>query len=256
MREKCLSFKHKVLWKSYFGLLAFEKCFKHVYILNDSKAVQYYNKIYRTNVFSNLPDPYFPLTRYDKCQARSILGLDLNKTIFLHLGALSSRKGTVEILEALQQSSRHMLANASFVFVGSVSQSIRQQFYAIYEQLRNKIDIYIVDSFVDFPTIAYYLSATDFLLIPYKNTNQSSGMCAYSAQYKVPVLGPSSGLIGEIIIENELGMCLEMITPSTIADGINLLIKGNIVVNELKANAYLEKNTIERFCKILLDNDL
>ena len=85
-------------------------------------------------------------------------------------------------------------------------------------------------------------------MIPYKLTDLSSGALGYAALFGKPVIGPSSGLIGELIIDNKLGISLDEIKAESIAKTINDF--RNISIH----TSYVENNSINAFCKTILDN--
>ena len=60
----------------------------------------------------------------------------------------------------------------------------------------------------------------DCILIPYLFTDLSSGALGYAAVHHTPVIGPASGLIGELISDNSLGECVDKISAETLKKAI------------------------------------
>ena len=81
--------------------------------------------------------------------------------------------------------------------------------------------------------------------MPYKITKLSSGVLGYAAVFKKPVIGPSDGLIGNLIKRNGLGMCL----PYVSKDYIKKEFGKRLQAFETK---YVEKNDVSEFIRIIL----
>jgi hypothetical protein len=84
-------------------------------------------------------------------------------------------------------------------------------------------------------------------LIPYKNSEQSSGVLGYAAQFNIPVVGPSSGLLGKLIKKNKLGYTINDITSASLAYFIsNSKNNENIIINN-----YLDNRTVSTFIETI-----
>ena len=55
----------------------------------------------------------------------------------------------------------------------------------------------------------------------YDNTSMSSGVVGYSSFFGSNVIGPSQGLLGHLIKEYKLGICIDKITPQSILSVFN-----------------------------------
>lgn len=236
------------------GLVAYARCLKKVCLLNSESAVEIYNKKYRTRKFAFLPDPYTPLV----CE-RSIEeikkehNIDLYKEVFIHIGGLTRRKGTIEILDALVKLDAESLKNKCFIFAGRVIEDIKTEFYNKIEQLKNKVQIVIFDQFCEYSLFGEICTIADYIIIPYKNTAQSSGICSYAAQFNVPVIGPAEGLLGSLIRENGLGYTINEINSDKIVELINSGEYKHIITDKMKADKYLRTSTPENFFHYLTE---
>ena len=97
------------------------------------------------------------------------------------------------------------------IFAGYVRDEIREEFYSLITSLKDDLEIEVYDDFVPYGTIERLCTISDYILIPYENTGQSSGVLAYAAKYSVPVIGPQQGMLGKIIRRYHLGICLESV---------------------------------------------
>lgn len=185
------------------------KIFKNIYLLNDNAAPIYINKKFNTSVFKYLPDPFIPIP-LDKIEnLRKKLNISSYKIVCLHFGALTDRKGTIEILRSILDLEAEVLSKLCFIFAGKVSDQINTIFYSLIHEIGSKTQIIVYDKFCDYDFIGSLCVSSNFLIIPYKNTEFSSGVLGYASQFCIPVVGPRMGLLGKLIRKNRLGYLLE-----------------------------------------------
>jgi glycosyltransferase involved in cell wall biosynthesis len=172
------------------------------------------------------------------------------KIVCSHFGALTERKGTLDILEAILQTDKSNIMRFTFIFAGRVSSDIKERFYELLAKAKTKADIIVVDEYVDYGFICNLCQISNFVVIPYKNTEQSSGVVAYCAKFNVPVVAPRTGLLGKIIKRNRLGILLENSSIENIRDFFYNAESYTYAIN----NDYVNKNTISNFVKIIFKN--
>lgn len=216
-------------------------CVKSIYILNDESSVRLLNRVYKTNKYIYIPDPYVPLVFNPNL---STLNIEINNDIvYLHFGALEARKGTIEILKSIELLNSEILNNSIFIFAGKVNDDIKIEFYRLYDNLKTKAKIYVFDGFCGFDFVAELFVKSDVLLMPYKVVSHSSGMIGYAAQFNTPVLAPNKGLIGKLVRYYKLGYVISDVSPRSIA----AFIKDNRNSLLSVPHYYMEKHTINNF---------
>lgn len=247
------SFKSNIYSKLNFWLLASTPCFKKICLLNSTEAVEFYNKKFRTKRFSFIPDPYIPI-KCNKIHAaiREELGISLSKKVFIHFGGLTRRKGTIEVLDALFLVDKENLKNIAFIFAGRVIEDIKDEFYEKINRLKDKVQIIVFDQFCEYSLFAEICTVADYIIIPYRNTSQSSGVCSYAAQFKVPVIGPREGLLGNIIKNYKLGTGFQALNSIKIAKILQESIYKEVTMSEEHASNYQRISTPEHFCQCLI----
>ena len=92
----------------------------------------------------------------------------------------------------------------------------------------------------------------DYILIPYKNTAQSSGVISYASQFCVPVIGPAEGLLGNLIRKFDMGLCIENPNSYAMAEMFNEGKYLQADINKEGANKYLNICTPQSFVSHLL----
>jgi glycosyltransferase involved in cell wall biosynthesis len=228
----------------------FSNCslFDNIYLLNDDFSPVYLNKKYKTSVFKYLPDPYVPLEGENVKNIRQKLDISANKIVYLQFGSITRRKGVIEILKAIENLNNDELEKLCFIFAGKIDHDVSCEFYTIIEKLEPRAQILVYDRFCDFDFIGSLCVSSDYLLIPYKNPEYSSGVLGYSAQFGIPVIAPSNGLLGKLVRKNNLGILLKDGT----SENLNTLFK-SMCAGKFKGNKfYLKSRTSEHFSDIIL----
>lgn len=228
--------RYKVLSKS--------KSVEKVFILNDHKSASALNKIYKTHKFEAIPDP-LPNVYGPDLDIRQKYKISEDSIVFLHFGAMSERKGTLDILNAIKLLSPKN--NYTFIFAGRVNEDIRNEFYKLYLDIKKSYNIIFIDDFCSYSCLEALCKVSHCILIPYHITSQSSGLIGHASRHKIPVIGPADGLIGYLIDKYNLGKSLPRITPYTIAKAIQEYVPYNI------SNDYANLNTIKQFQNILMN---
>lgn len=166
----------------------------NIFILNDLQGVMRLNQIYHTKKFRYLPDPlpHFSLEKVH--DIRKEFNIPASDTIFLHFGELTERKGTINILEAISMLSQSELEHKTFIFAGVVHDDIKNLFYSIISKNKFKSRILVFDKFCSYEFLACLCYSCNYILIPYKNINQSSGMLAWASIFSKPLVSPKEGL--------------------------------------------------------------
>jgi hypothetical protein len=171
------------------------------------------------------------------------MGIERKTIVCAHFGYLSHRKGTIEILEALNLMDVESLDKFHFIFAGEVDGEIYLDFHMLLNKLKQFVKITYLEGFVDFRVIESICKSSDFLLIPYLNSYQSSGVLGYSAQFNVPVIGPKNGLLGKLIKRYKLGICLSDVGRSSLKECFDVLEKKRFY----HGSEYISDNSIPQF---------
>lgn len=218
-----------------------------VFVLNDNSAAQCLNRIYKSKKYVYLPDPFNEQLYIGK-NIRNNFQIEETEKVYLHFGALASRKGTCEILDAILTAGKEDLREKFFIFAGIVNREIRTEFYTKIVQLKKKCRIHVIDEFCSNNLVADLCASTNYILCPYKESDLSSGVLGYAAFYKKPVIAPQSGVIGKLVRKYALGLTINQITPEQIWNAIQMIEK-----IDYRPKAYIETVRIEEFNKIVFE---
>lgn len=183
-------------------------CYDRLLILNDSSATNVLNRVWHTDRFAMLPDPFMPIPAEDIRDLREELKIPADKRIILHAGTLTGRKGTLDVLRMIAQTDESVLAGCSFIFAGKLYDGIKERFWQEVEEQSRRVQIIVRDEFMDYGTLTSMIHTADWVLQPYHETNQSSGIIGYCAQFGTPVIVPDKGLIGKLVKRYQIGSTL------------------------------------------------
>lgn len=244
-------FKTKLLDVLKYLIFKYCSCINQVFLLNDKIAPKYLNKLFKTKKFDFLPDPVAVDVKTPVYDVRIELNVPANARFFSHFGGLAVRKGTLDILEAINSFPQNF-KNDYFVFAGRVGADIREQFYSLVSQVKEKgMNIIVKDEFIGYEFLKSLAASSTAILIPYHNTEQSSGLIAYAAATGVPVIAPCGGLLGKLVKRYKLGIFLEKSScrVESIVKTLNLLNEGKLKIarSRICGNDYLRDNSLEEF---------
>lgn len=244
------SYKHdsrlkRVLDTLKYLILVNFRIFDRIYILADPASARLLNRIYKTSRFRYLPDPFMPVTPNNVMDIRQKLEIDPGNKIFLHFGSLSERKGTLDILEALEDIKASELSKATFIFAGNLNYDIETVFRKKADALANKVQIKVYEGFCRYEFLGDLCSVSDYLLLPYRYCSSSSGLLGFAAQYNVPVIGPDKGLLGALIRAYKLGCVYNVNDPLKLSPVLEKHINDPSI--KIDGRRYLRENNIINF---------
>ena len=223
--------------------------FKYLYIQSDACATKYLNKKYHTDKFKYICDPFPELSTSVK-DLRDELNINKDKTIVLHPGFMSSRKGTINLLAGILACKDDVLSQFCFVFAGSVDDPIKEQFDSMLSRIKKRgVSVIFIGGYVSFDYLSSLIFTCDLIFIPYLQTNQSSGIVGYGAKYNKPVVVIKSGLLSKIVRDYKLGYIIPDASVKSISDFLEGPHKW-----EPKDSGYLAANTVSNFSETVIND--
>lgn len=218
--------------------------FRNIYILNSPRAVDYYNNTYSTKRFTNLVDPVPEIDFSNLRNLRGEMGIDDDKVVFLHFGAMQKRKGTLLLLHALSKLKQKQ--EKVFIFAGKIYPEIESEFLNLKRQAQHGgAKIITINKFIDYDYLNDLVYSCDCILAPYLDTCCSSGVIGFGAVLGKPIIGAETGLLGDLIHDNCLGITIP-VECDTLATAINNFQPWKIT------SPYKDINTVEKFNATIL----
>lgn len=223
------------------------RSFDNIFIQGDMASAMYLNKLYHSNVFKYICDPVVLIKKETQIDVREKFEIHPSKKIILHAGVMSPRKGTFQLLHALELASKEILDKYTFIFAGKVLDSSKERFYSIVEKEKRRTQIVVIDEFVDFDFLGALFKQCDIVMAPYLLTNQTSGIVGYSAEYNKPVVVNNTGLLKKVVRKYNLG---HILPHSSSLDIVELL--SSMPNKSVNGKYYLLSNTVKEFDAIFI----
>lgn len=237
------SFLSKLSNRLKYRLLSRKKSIENVFILNDNESVDKLNDLWKTDKFKYLTDPYIPFKNEEIRDLKNELGIADGKKIIAHLGYLEERKGTLEVLDMIENTPDEECQNYCVVFAGRIDNEIKDRFFNKIELLKNKIQIITKIEFLPYDFMGSLVYTADKVVLPYRIVNASSGIIGYCAQFKTPVYVPAKGLIGKLVDNYHIGRAVEKFNSLDDLDDMD--------INDCN---YCESHTVEAFIDDIFKN--
>ncbi len=243
-----MSKKARAKNKLLYCLLARSSRIYKCYVLNDNEQAVKLNKLFKTEKFIYLPDPYVPIEFNKDEDFRKTYNIPESAIVLSHFGGLAKRKGTINILKAIKLLTPEERASFYFVFAGVVYTDIRDEFYSLVKELTCDSNIIVEDRFCSYDFLAELCCACDAILIPYLYTNRSSGLLGYASQFGKPLLAPNNGLLGELVNKYHLGITDNVDTSEDIYKIIKRFASEKV---KKPGFDYCKMNSVERFIDVV-----
>ena len=151
-----------------------------------------------------------------KEEARKHLDLPLNEKIILFFGFIRKYKGLDLLLEAMNNTSIRE-ANIKLLIAGEFYDN-KEEYELIIAKYNLANSLYLRTQFIDNSEVKYYLSASDFVIQPYKHATQS-GVTPLAYHFQKPMLVTNVGGLANLVPHMEVGIVTEPNVDS-IAAGI------------------------------------
>ena len=151
-----------------------------------------------------------------KEEARKHLDLPVNEKIILFFGFIRKYKGLDLLLEAMNNASIRE-ANIKLLIAGEFYDN-KEEYELIIAKYNLANSLYLRTQFIDNSEVKYYLSASDFVIQPYKNATQS-GVTPLAYHFEKPMLVTSVGGLANLVPHMKVGIVTEP-NADSIAAGI------------------------------------
>lgn len=255
-KNNFITFITRVRKKLQIYLLLRNSSIKTVFILNDREAVDYMNGwSFSRNVFRFLIDP-IPAAMRD-IQVLKVKPESNKQFNFLMLGAISPRKGGLEVIKALKHSNFPEGMTVSLRLIGAFSKEypaysklIKSEIESL-KNIRNDVIVLVQNEFIDNEIFCQEISNTDCVLAPYIGFTGSSGMIGHACRYEKPLLVSSEGLIGEIVLQSKLGLCVDPQNIEALSISLGKMVSSNFEYSKLNAKEYFQNASHFKFAQNL-----
>ena len=231
-------------------------CVKNVQLYSlfslDSFATEYIEQNWHTKKVKFLPDPIqiYPTTK-SAFELKQSFDIDENRKVFLIFGFLDSRKGITEIIEAIAKIPNEIAQKGTLLIVGPWEKDEHNEFDNKVSKIRGMSDFQIIvkEGFVHDEDIQQYFEVTDFVFALYsKHIGMSANMVRAAAANK-PLITYNFGLMGKLVVENQLGIIIE----NDLVEKIEVLLtQNNDIGDKEKMNEFASINNAKNYANVIL----
>ena len=151
-----------------------------------------------------------------KNAAREKLGLNVEEKIILFFGFIRKYKGLDILLEAMHDE-RIRESNIKLLIAGEFYED-RKLYDDLITQLNISSQLILRTEFISDSEVAYYLSAADFVIQPYRNATQS-GVTPLAYHFEKPMLVTNVGGLPDLVPDGKVGLVAEP-EPTSVATQI------------------------------------
>lgn len=247
-RWKESTFVHRLFDILKYLILTRLKIFENIFILNDRSSVLYLNKLFKTKKFCYIPDPVIDSGNDNNVNLREQLSIEIDKKVILHPGGISERKGSLDILKAIDYIDPSTRKIFCFIFAGLIDKDVRDEIYSLKRKNEKCVQILIFESFIPYDYLMDLFYTADFVILPYKNKFQSSGMLGYANFFSKVAIVPKGGLLGKLVKKYRMGILISEVTGKGIAEVLNKLDIKEIAISQ----KYLKQRSPAKFIEIIL----
>jgi glycosyltransferase involved in cell wall biosynthesis len=138
--------------------------------------------------------------------AREKLGLNSDDKIILFFGFIRKYKGLDILLEAMHDE-RMKNANIKLLIAGEFYED-RKLYDDLIAELNIADQLILRTEFISDSEVAYYLSAADFVIQPYRNATQS-GVTPLAYHFEKPMLVTNVGGLPDLVPDGKVGLIAE-----------------------------------------------
>jgi glycosyltransferase involved in cell wall biosynthesis len=219
----------------------------------DPYATKYISEKWSIDKVEFLPDPFKKNpTITSVTDFKKSIGIEDNRKIFLLFGFLDSRKGISDIMDAIANISRELSMQGCLLVVGKWEGNEKELFDEKMKSISQNSNFQIITNnyFISEEEIQQYFEVSDYILALYQKHIGMSGIMVRSAAAEKPLLVNDFGLMGKIVLENELGI----VVNGDLQEKFEMLLSEDVNIgNPIKMKAFADLNRAENFAKVILD---
>jgi glycosyltransferase involved in cell wall biosynthesis len=157
----------------------------------DERTTRHPEQVPFPTIFLN--DPFRPFVKHTKQEARKLLELPQDRTIYVHLGSDERRKGLLDTLKVMDGMDTHP---PLLVRAGKLKKHTSKH-KTLIDRLVASNKLLCLNEWITEETFDLLMQASDYVLLPYRTFPDSSGILSRAIGHQIPVIASDYGLIGE-----------------------------------------------------------
>lgn len=160
--------------------------------------------------------------KVNKTKAKFLLNIN-KQNVILFFGLIRDYKGLDTLLEALAIVKKKI--DLGLIIAGEFY-SNQEKYKSIINRLKLSDDIFLFDLFIPAEEVKNFFSASDAVILPYKDATQS-GIVQVAMNFRKPVIAANVGGLGEVVVDGVTGYVVNKDDPAALAEAILKFYKEN-----------------------------
>jgi glycosyltransferase involved in cell wall biosynthesis len=148
-----------------------------------------------------LADPFRPFVKYTKQEARYLLGLPQDRTIYAHLGSDERRKGLLDVMRLIDRIEHR----PPLLVRGGKMKKHTFRHKKLIERLVQQQKFIHFNEWISEEKFDLLMDAADYVLLSYHSHNGSSGVLSRAIGHGTPVIASDYKVIGERVKKYNCG---------------------------------------------------
>ncbi|PSB04089.1 glycosyltransferase [Merismopedia glauca] len=226
----------------------------------DPFAIPEINKLTHQTKIIYLPDPVeiHDVNQFQIKDLKMRLKIDSQREVLLFFGRLGRRKGIYQLIEAVKLLSIDICERICLLLAGSIPASEKLMIEMLLKEVSESspIQIVVCDRFIPDEEVHIYFQMADAVLAPYQRHIGMSGILLLAAAAQKPVLSSNYGLMGQLVLNNKLGITVDSTSPHALAKEITKLLDGNYkkVCDISQMESFAQQHSWKQFVGTLISN--
>ncbi|MGK0489304.1 MAG: glycosyltransferase involved in cell wall biosynthesis [Candidatus Endobugula sp.] len=242
-----------------YGCMLSNASVERVFFLNDELSVELLNRIFfRKEPFKLLVDPLpYEVQVLDK-QILDNPKAD-NSFVFIMFGAITPRKGVLEVLKAIKAGGEISPKKTTLRIVGEFSKKFPEWSSKVLTEVDwindhlKSIKVDVIDRFVSFSELYKFLQGSNCVLALYINHSGSSGVIGHACLMELPLIVAPGGVMAEIVQKFRIGEVVDPHDGDSLVHVLREIASGDIEYHVEGARDYTEMSDYIKFGETLLE---
>lgn len=192
------------------------------------------------------PVKQFRLSNPEITEFRNRYKIPTEKKIFLNFGYLDDRKGMEVFIAACATLPKEALAKICLLLAGPVPEYYEKIIEAKLAQVP-ALEVIRCYGYLPAREVQICFEISDVVLILYQDFLNMSSVLIRSAMANKPVFATNSGMIGALVLKNNVGLTVDATLVSEVAKELSKTIKNGISYSEDHLMRLAEENSLNSF---------
>lgn len=192
------------------------------------------------------PVKQFQISKSETAEFKNNYKIPTDKKIFLNFGYLDDRKGMEVFIDACSTLSKEALTKICLLLAGPVPEYYEKIIEAKLAQVP-ELEVIRCYGYLPAREVQICFEISEVVLILYQDFLNMSSVLIRAAMANKPNFATQTGMIGELVSKNNVGITVDATSVSEVANELNAIIKNGISYSEDNLKQLAEENSLNSF---------